>query len=476
MKNSRIWRFHVAVATIAFVFPTTALFSLDVQNKDETKQAGQPADAPPAIVESLGWLLAREMGVAGVEIDDGEITAFIKGFSANTGNQPPPWDFRAIYPDVEKLAKERRKKLMLAAARHNEAQAETFFRELKGKPDLVGMPGGVWCEILAPGQGELPKLKQTVTIHYVARLIDGREFMQFGPIDVVLVPERRVFPRWAEAVPRLRKGGAMKLYVPPPLSEEDAANWGIEPGSAMIFEIELLDIKDTSPEALEAALAGPPPDAPPPPSGLSDLELIQAWGWSVAQQSGVSKLGLTEREQAALAKGMIAGIKNQPAPGDLPQMQPVVEEFVARRREHARQAVRQKQRAEIAAFFSGLKSNPNIADTPSGLRYEIVRRGDGPPPKPGQIVLVDYTGRLVDGTVFDRTDNEPLNVEVGGVIAGWNEGIQLIGRGGKIKLYIPPELGYKDLSLSGHLGPIPPGSALIYEIELLEIKDTLPGP
>ena len=91
-------------------------------------------------------------------------------------------------------------------------------------------------------------------------------------------------------------------------------------------------------------------------------------------------------------------------------------------------------------------------------------------------MLVDYTGWLTDGTVFDRTDNEPLNVEVGSVIRGWNEGIERLGRGGKVKLYIPPELGYKEVPMSGHVAPIPAGSTLIYEITLLDIKDALPGP
>jgi FKBP-type peptidyl-prolyl cis-trans isomerase len=87
---------------------------------------------------------------------------------------------------------------------------------------------------------------------------------------------------------------------------------------------------------------------------------------------------------------------------------------------------------------------------------------------------VDYTGRLLDGTIFDKTYNEPLHIEVGSVIPGWNEGIQKINRGGKIKLYVPPSLGYGTEDMSGVVAPIPADSTLIYEIELLEIREA-PG-
>jgi FKBP-type peptidyl-prolyl cis-trans isomerase len=158
------------------------------------------------------------------------------------------------------------------------------------------------------------------------------------------------------------------------------------------------------------------------------------------------------------------------------KLYPETERFLAAQREKVRLAARQKRFNEMTALFAELRKNTNVIEQPDGLRYEIIRPGDGPLPKPGQIVLVDYVGRLADGTVFDRTDNEPLNVEVGSVIRGWNEGIQKIRKGGRIKLYIPPALGYGEIVMSGHVSGIPPNSTLLYEIDLLEIKDSLPGP
>ncbi len=87
---------------------------------------------------------------------------------------------------------------------------------------------------------------------------------------------------------------------------------------------------------------------------------------------------------------------------------------------------------------------------------------------------VNYTGTLVDGTVFDSSAQrgQPAEFPLDGVIPGWTEGIQKIGKGGKIKLYVPPELGYGDEGRPG----IPPGSTLIFDVELLDIKPTPAAP
>jgi FKBP-type peptidyl-prolyl cis-trans isomerase len=110
------------------------------------------------------------------------------------------------------------------------------------------------------------------------------------------------------------------------------------------------------------------------------------------------------------------------------------------------------------------------------VRYEILKTGGEVKPKVGQIVRVDYTGRLLDGTIFDQTYNEPLYIEVGSVIPGLNEGFQLIGKGGRIRLYVPPSIGYGDEDMSGVVSRIPASSLLIYEIELLDIQDAKQGP
>mgnify|MGYP003341512271 FL=1 len=108
------------------------------------------------------------------------------------------------------------------------------------------------------------------------------------------------------------------------------------------------------------------------------------------------------------------------------------------------------------------------SELPSGLRYEILKAGEGANPKASDTVKVHYTGTLIDGTVFDSSvqRGEPVEFPLGEVIPGWTEGLQKVNKGGKIKLYVPPSLGYGD---NGN-DRIPPGATLVFEVELLDIK------
>ncbi|MDR0302324.1 MAG: FKBP-type peptidyl-prolyl cis-trans isomerase [Treponema sp.] len=118
-------------------------------------------------------------------------------------------------------------------------------------------------------------------------------------------------------------------------------------------------------------------------------------------------------------------------------------------------------------FLAENSKKPGITTTSSGLQYEVIKEGNGAKPSAFDVVRVHYEGTLIDGTVFDSSYDRgsPIEFPLDGVIAGWTEGVQLMGVGSKYKLYIPSELGYG----AGGAGPIPPNSALIFEVELLDI-------
>lgn len=110
-----------------------------------------------------------------------------------------------------------------------------------------------------------------------------------------------------------------------------------------------------------------------------------------------------------------------------------------------------------------------VHTTPSGLQYEIVKQGDGPRPTAGDSVTVHYTGKLIDGTVFDSSEErgEPATFGVTQVIPGWVEALQLMKAGSKWRLFIPSQLAYGPQGTPG--GPIGPDSTLIFDVELIKV-------
>lgn len=110
--------------------------------------------------------------------------------------------------------------------------------------------------------------------------------------------------------------------------------------------------------------------------------------------------------------------------------------------------------------------------TDSGLKYEITYEGSGPQAQAGDVVVVHYTGKLTNDSIFDSSvkRGEPFSFKLGQgqVIQGWDEGISLLKVGDKAVLTIPPQLGYGERGV----GPIPANSTLIFEVELLDIKQS----
>ena len=119
--------------------------------------------------------------------------------------------------------------------------------------------------------------------------------------------------------------------------------------------------------------------------------------------------------------------------------------------------------ALVAGVALARAGDTGIITTPSGLRYKVLKAGDtkGPSPTNADVTLVNYEGRLLDGTVFDKSQ-QPTPLPVSGVVPGFSEGLKLMHKGGKYRLWIKPELGYGERST----GPIPPNSTLVFDVEL----------
>ncbi len=125
-------------------------------------------------------------------------------------------------------------------------------------------------------------------------------------------------------------------------------------------------------------------------------------------------------------------------------------------------------------FLASNAKKAGITTTASGLQYEIIEAGSDVKPSEADTVWVHYKGALTDGEVFDEVaaDAEPISFTLDKVVAGWREGLQLIGEGGKIKLYVPSAIGYGEQGS----GVIPPYSTLVFDVELHKVGKVAAAP
>ena len=173
--------------------------------------------------------------------------------------------------------------------------------------------------------------------------------------------------------------------------------------------------------------------------------------------------------------GLILGIQDALAKNEPQVEQQRLQEVATRiqsdlkaRQSAENEALSEKNAEAAKAFLEANGGKDGVVTLDSGLQYRVLTAGDGAKPGAEDTVLVHYRGTLIDGTEFDSSYSrgEPASFPVSAVIQGWQSALQLMPVGSKWEVVIPPELAYG----SGGQGPIPPSSALIFEMELLEIK------
>lgn len=133
------------------------------------------------------------------------------------------------------------------------------------------------------------------------------------------------------------------------------------------------------------------------------------------------------------------------------------------------QQVADANKKEGEEFLATNKSKEGVTTLPDGLQYKILQEGSGPKPATGDSVTVNYRGTLLNGTEFDSSykRNQPATFNVGGIIKGWNEALQLMPVGSKWQLFIPSDLAYGPRGAGRDIGP---NACLVFEVELLSIQ------
>lgn len=139
------------------------------------------------------------------------------------------------------------------------------------------------------------------------------------------------------------------------------------------------------------------------------------------------------------------------------------------KREEEQKALGEKNKTSSATFLADNGKKDGVKTTASGLQYKVVSEGKGAKPKADDTVEVNYKGTLIDGTEFDSSykRGQSVTFPVNGVIPGWTEALQLMPVGSKFELYIPSDLAYGPGGTGGVIGP---NQALIFEVELIDIK------
>ncbi len=212
--------------------------------------------------------------------------------------------------------------------------------------------------------------------------------------------------------------------------------------------------------AILAVAAGASAQAPE--LATEDQKTIYALGLLLGQNLQI--YNLTEAELELAKAGVSDAALKRPARVDL-------QTYTAKVREL--QASRGRQRAEVEKkagqeYVAKAATEPGATKTASGIVMTTVQAGTGPAPAAADKVKVHYTGKLLDGTVFDSSvqRNAPATFPLNGVIKCWTEGLQLMKVGGKARLVCPADVAYGE---RGAPPRIPPGATLVFEVELLEI-------
>src|SRR6516164_9270787 len=183
--------------------------------------------------------------------------------------------------------------------------------------------------------------------------------------------------------------------------------------------------------------------------------------------------------QDALAKGIGDVLAGKPMAMTDQELQQTLQAFQQKMMQKQQEAMAKKQdemkvvadknKADGKKFLDDNAKKAGVKSTPSGLQYKVIKEGKGDKPKDSDVVETNYRGTTIDGKEFDNSakHGSSFSFPVNGVIKGWTEALKLMPVGSKWELYIPSDLAYGD---EGYGDDIPPGSTLVFEVELLDIK------
>lgn len=191
-------------------------------------------------------------------------------------------------------------------------------------------------------------------------------------------------------------------------------------------------------------------------------KLSYAWGLAMGRQ--LQGMGMKELNVEDFKMGILSVFEGTDPAISVEEAQKLIQDYLNDLQAKAEEAAKSAGKK----FLEENRKNADVRETASGLQYVVEKEGEGAQPTAEDEVTVHYTGRLLDGTVFDSSVNrgEPATFPLNRVIPGWTEGVQLMKEGAKYTFFIPSDLAYGP---QGVPGAIPPHSTLIFDVELIKV-------
>jgi FKBP-type peptidyl-prolyl cis-trans isomerase FklB len=192
-------------------------------------------------------------------------------------------------------------------------------------------------------------------------------------------------------------------------------------------------------------------------------KLSYAWGLAMGRQ--LKGMGVSNLDADTFRNGVMNAFDGTEPAMPVEEAQKLINDYLQELQDKAEKAAR----AEGEQFLSENGKKENVKTTASGLQYVVEKEGTGAQPTAEDEVTVHYTGKLLNGQVFDSSVNrgEPATFPLNRVIPGWTEGVQLMKEGAKYTFFIPSDLAYGP---QGVPGAIPPHSTLIFDVELIKVN------
>ena len=192
-------------------------------------------------------------------------------------------------------------------------------------------------------------------------------------------------------------------------------------------------------------------------------KLSYAWGLAMGKQ--LQAMGVKEVKTEDFKEGVKVAFDGGKPEISLEEAQKLINDYLQDLQKKAEAMARE----EGERFLKENGAKEGVKTTASGLQYVVEKEGEGAQPGAEDEVTVHYTGKLLDGTVFDSSVNrgEPATFPLNRVIPGWTEGVQLMKEGAKYTFFIPSDLAYGP---NGVPNVIPPHSTLIFEVELIKVN------